>query len=238
MRYYINYILEEEKHSLVSLAVVTLLCLSLAYYAINTDAVQKVQLLDKSDTIMPLDLLTPQPQVQETVTNQTTPQPIEEKAALVEAFEKAVITQIQSKTPIDIPVFEEIHKFEPMELNEIKPEKIVKEVAEPKTKTPTVTDTASLAKKVVAKAFAIERKHPVYPKRALQRGHKGSCIVRILVNQYGTVEWAKIDKSTGYASLDESALHAINSWKFNPALNGLKHKIASEITVPIEFKLN
>ncbi|GEM_PF-2939069 len=239
MRCYITYILVKEWYSVVSFALVTFFCLIVTYYAVNMDVVQKVQLLDKSDTIMPLELLTPQPhpQPQEKVITQAKPKPIEDKAALIEAFEKEVIAQIQSKPLEEIPVVEETHEFEPMELNEIKPNQVTKKVIETKSKPLISPDTASLAKKIVSKASAIERKHPIYPKRALKRGHKGSCIVRILVNQYGAVEWARIDKSTGYPSLDESALRAVNSWKFNPALNGLNKRIASEITVPIKFKL-
>ncbi|MCD6706501.1 MAG: energy transducer TonB [Thiobacillus sp.] len=61
--------------------------------------------------------------------------------------------------------------------------------------------------------------------------------LNILVNPDGSVARLEIAKSSGYARLDQSAMHTVqSSWKFEPARQGGK-PVAAWVIVPIQFTL-
>lgn len=61
---------------------------------------------------------------------------------------------------------------------------------------------------------------PDYPRRALESGTEGTVIVRANVNPIGSVITARVQKSSGNASLDAAALKAVRGWAFIPATRG------------------
>lgn len=58
------------------------------------------------------------------------------------------------------------------------------------------------------------RPEPVYPMLARRMGHQGTVILEITLTQSGKVARAFIVESSGYRSLDQSALDAVNTWRF------------------------
>ncbi len=61
-------------------------------------------------------------------------------------------------------------------------------------------------------------------------------MVRVTVSEQGTVAKIALESSSGYASLDNSALNAVRVWRFQPALRGGK-PLAMEAIVPIRFTI-
>ena len=58
---------------------------------------------------------------------------------------------------------------------------------------------------------------PNFPARALQKGSEGSVRLKLLFAQDGSVTSAELLKTSGDATLDESARNAVLKWKLKPA---------------------
>jgi len=77
---------------------------------------------------------------------------------------------------------------------------------------------------------------PGYPSLSKRLGEQGKVFLRVLVNSQGFPDKVEIDKSSGFARLDNAALHAVERWKFVPARQGAQAVVASVI-VPVSFVL-
>jgi periplasmic protein TonB len=77
---------------------------------------------------------------------------------------------------------------------------------------------------------------PDYPSGSRIRSEEGVVIVRITVTPYGTIGDVQLEKSSGYARLDEAALKAVRAWRFAPARRG-SEAIASSVLVPVKFEI-
>jgi len=100
--------------------------------------------------------------------------------------------------------------------------------------------SAGSAPRVEPFAHAVPRyadnPRPDYPTVARRNGWEGK--VRLLVNVSvdGEVDRISVSQSSGYAVLDRAARRAVRRWRFIPALE-VGRKVASEVLVPIEFRL-
>jgi len=82
----------------------------------------------------------------------------------------------------------------------------------------------------------VDMRPPVYPPRCLRMGIEGRVRVRALVGENGKVQEVTLDRSSGESALDESALEAVRTWRFEPARrNGVP--VRAWAIVPVEFKL-
>jgi len=78
---------------------------------------------------------------------------------------------------------------------------------------------------------------PKYPIEARRRAQEGTVLLRIKVSADGSVERVEIAQSSGFDSLDESALETVRArWRFVPALRA-GTPIESWCMVPIRFAL-
>ncbi|MGZ8215561.1 MAG: energy transducer TonB [Methylosarcina sp.] len=77
---------------------------------------------------------------------------------------------------------------------------------------------------------------PAYPEEARARGEQGRIMVRALINTQGTVSQLLVQRSSGYASLDQAALATVKDWRFVPARRG-ENAVAAWVVVPIAFSL-
>lgn len=78
---------------------------------------------------------------------------------------------------------------------------------------------------------------PIYPPEARKLRLQGTVVVRVLVTPEGKPEVVQLEKSSGVASLDGSALNAVKKWLFVPARSGDK-AVSAWVDVPIRFRLN
>lgn len=78
---------------------------------------------------------------------------------------------------------------------------------------------------------------PNYPTIARNRGWQGKVLLRVRVTADGLSEAVTVHRSSGQDVLDESAVAAVEKWKFIPAKQG-NTAVACTVIVPIIFTLN
>jgi protein TonB len=77
---------------------------------------------------------------------------------------------------------------------------------------------------------------PPYPKLAKKRGRQGTTLINALIDIHGKAKEITINKTSGYQTLDNAALTAVNKWLFIPAAIGDK-KIEMRVTIPVKFEI-
>ena len=78
---------------------------------------------------------------------------------------------------------------------------------------------------------------PDYPVSAARRGRQGVVVVLMEINTTGRVTNVSLNRSSGHADLDRSALAAARLWTFRPARRG-ETPIAITVLKPFRFVLN
>lgn len=92
---------------------------------------------------------------------------------------------------------------------------------EPATATPDAQPTPVYAPRVVVDARFVDRVAPVYPDIAREQGAQGTAIVLATVGPKGNVISVALDQSTGNKMLDQSALLAARTSRFQaPEIGG------------------
>lgn len=83
----------------------------------------------------------------------------------------------------------------------------------------------------------IGKVEPVYPARARRRRIQGFVRVKFLVDKRGLVSKARVVESEPYGVFDDSAIEAVEKWRFSPAMkNGQPCSVW--LTQPIRFSLS
>lgn len=77
---------------------------------------------------------------------------------------------------------------------------------------------------------------PPYPNDAWQAGREGRVMLRVMIGATGLVERAGVEKSSGWASFDDSALTTIRRWRFEPARRA-GASVSFEVLIPVRFQL-
>ncbi|MEM7442869.1 MAG: energy transducer TonB [Pseudomonadota bacterium] len=78
---------------------------------------------------------------------------------------------------------------------------------------------------------------PAYPRSARRRGEEGTVVLRVIVSAGGEPQTVQLVSSSGYSSLDEAAIDAVEDWRFIPARRG-DLAVPATIDVPIAFRLS
>jgi periplasmic protein TonB len=77
---------------------------------------------------------------------------------------------------------------------------------------------------------------PSYPRESRRLREQGVVLLTVSISRDGEVKGLSLKHGSGFSRLDESALVAVKSWRFKPALlAGIA--IDSEVEVPIRFAL-
>jgi protein TonB len=77
---------------------------------------------------------------------------------------------------------------------------------------------------------------PHYPEAARTRGEAGSVTIRLRVSRQGEADFAEVKSSSGFPSLDDSALSAAKAARFKPAeVDG--QPVPAELDLRFEFRL-
>ena len=77
---------------------------------------------------------------------------------------------------------------------------------------------------------------PAYPYESIRRGEEGLVMLDVSVDKSGHPADVKINQSSGFPLLDQSALRTVRRWRFDPAYIGIL-PIDAKIRVPIRFVL-
>ncbi len=84
--------------------------------------------------------------------------------------------------------------------------------------------------------YAGTNQKPVYPLLSRKLAEQGTVVLRIQVKEDGSPGDVRIQQSSGYPLLDESALSAVRQWRFHPA--SINHRPVTEwYQIAIPFKL-
>lgn len=84
--------------------------------------------------------------------------------------------------------------------------------------------------------FASQPPQPTYPRMARKKGLEGTATIEVMFNEFGQQLALTLVKSSGVSLLDQAALEAVETWKFQAP----SPKLAShyKVRVPIRFALN
>jgi protein TonB len=77
---------------------------------------------------------------------------------------------------------------------------------------------------------------PKYPPQAARQRQQGKVLLKVLVGLDGSPEEVTVEKSSGSRLLDQAAIDAVKTWKFNPGKKGGSPNRGYAL-VPIEFTL-
>lgn len=77
---------------------------------------------------------------------------------------------------------------------------------------------------------------PRYPLAARRNGEQGTVTLRVLVDREGMPASVAVEKTSGYAPLDNAAREAVRSWRFAPARRG-NQAVEAWVLVPVVFRL-
>ena len=107
--------------------------------------------------------------------------------------------------------------------------------------TPDVTTTAiapaqvqTVAPPMVEEIDYVRAPAPVYPRESQRSRERGTVLLRVLVDVLGRPAQIEIERSSGYARLDDAARHAVEKALFRPhEINGVAQP--AQVLIPIEF---
>jgi periplasmic protein TonB len=77
---------------------------------------------------------------------------------------------------------------------------------------------------------------PPYPPQEIRQQHEGTVLLSVLVLENGRVGEVRLDRSSGYARLDESALREARQWRLTPGTRDSK-PVRMWKQIPITFQL-
>jgi periplasmic protein TonB len=77
---------------------------------------------------------------------------------------------------------------------------------------------------------------PVYPRVARRRNYQGTVLLDVRVTADGRAAEVKVAQTSGYKVLDQSALSAVQGWRFEPARRGAL-PMEIWVQVPVKFEL-
>lgn len=156
---------------------------------------------------------------------------------------------LQEPTPEPVPTPEPL----PEEQAPPKPEEILttnqsEEVAAPqptpeikrveKKPTPQRQTPVAAAKTAnVPQPVVIHNTPPAYPETARRAGWEGRVTVRVEVSADGLPIRVALEKSSGYGVLDQAALRAVKTWRFQPRTVG-GVAMTGTVDVPVNFTLS
>lgn len=98
--------------------------------------------------------------------------------------------------------------------------------------------TMSSSSGAVSKATPKYRRNPAprYPLLSRKKGEEGLVLLLVDVDSFGKVKSVVMKKTSGYSALDESAIKAVERWRFEPAkIGGVS--LDATVEVPIRFQL-
>jgi protein TonB len=108
-------------------------------------------------------------------------------------------------------------------------------VAEP---APVVAAAPTLAQRMLP-ASAVQYLEPpvlVYPRMSRRAGEAGRVLLRVFIDEEGRPRQVQVDRSSGFARLDEAAIEALRKARFKPCIAD-GQPVAGWAVVPLSFEL-
>lgn len=189
---------------------------------------QPASLAHTKDAPIMVSFITPAPaRVEPPQPKPEPPKPVVKPKPVAKAKAKPIIT---SKRPEPAPF---VAPPEP------KPEPRAEEAPPPPPPVPKIAEAPAPAPVAPPRFSAdyLRNPKPAYPGLSRRLHEEGTVVLRVYVSPQGSPERVELNKSSGYARLDESALETIKQhWKFVPARQG-DTPVGGWVLVPIAFTL-
>ena len=109
--------------------------------------------------------------------------------------------------------------------------------AKPVTSSTPSARTAGAGQRTTAKPDYLRNPPPKYPAESRKLREEGVVLLKVSVTAAGSAADVQLQRSCGYARLDQAALRAVRRWEFKPARVGLT-AVACVVEVPVRFGLN
>ena len=161
---------------------------------------------------------------------------------------RAIAPQVavqEASSSVDVNIIEEVIPPEPKKTEEILAAPIdeIEEVSPVKKKSPEAREAPQQFLPVPMRGAIVEsrpdylqNRAPIYPLKARMNGWEGVVLLRVSVEDDGTVDVVEVEQSSGYRILDDSSLKTVKTWRFLPAKLG-NNFLRSMVKVPVRFKL-
>lgn len=78
---------------------------------------------------------------------------------------------------------------------------------------------------------------PIYPRESKRLREEGQATLLVHVSRLGYVREIRLQESSGYPRLDHSAIKAVQTWCFAPALDRSRERVDAWVRLPVAFKL-
>lgn len=161
------------------------------------------------------------------------PEPVEQEILEEEPEEPPVETE-QEISPVDYIEGAEIAELEPQPV--VEPADNAREPDDLNTKD-TLAEYQGVGElPVMERPRYRKASPPKYPRLARKRGYQGTVWVKATVGIDGRVQDVELLASSGFSSLDKSALKTVAEWQFYPYEIDGRLSIAS-VELPVEFTL-
>jgi protein TonB len=93
---------------------------------------------------------------------------------------------------------------------------------------------AEAGPRVISDVAYLEPPRPLYPAESRRSGEQGLVVLRVLIDEAGHVAQIEVQRSSGFARLDDAARKAVSQAQFRPYVeNGVPRQALA--VVPIEF---
>jgi protein TonB len=139
------------------------------------------------------------------------------------------LTRLQNAAPVIAPLTEQILEHAPVT-------QPVAPVATPAAISAAPVDPAIVTTEPVYKAAYLNNPAPVYPMAARRMGLQGRVLLNVEVLANGICGQISIQKSSGYAMLDNAALDTVKTWRFLPASQSGR-AVDKWFMIPVQFSL-
>ncbi len=106
----------------------------------------------------------------------------------------------------------------------------------PVTVAPPAPPAASKTDVSISASYSASNIKPTYPSMSKRLNEQGTVVLRVLVKSDGSAGAVEVKSSSSYPRLDQAAVEAVKTWRFNPATSDGK-PIDEWYQVPIPFKL-
>lgn len=88
-----------------------------------------------------------------------------------------------------------------------------------------------------AKPDYLSNPPPAYPEVSRQQKQEGVVLLQVIVGTEGRPDSVSVRTSSGFAPLDQSAIKAVQQWRFRPASLGSMN-VRSRVLIPVRFRLD
>ncbi len=98
----------------------------------------------------------------------------------------------------------------------------------------TITNGVEPSDAPPARSFAIKhRVDPQYPAASRRAGEAGTVLLTVIIGPNGVPSDVQVERSSGFAALDQAAVDAVRKWRFTVASDSS----SSRVQLPITFRL-